>query len=680
MEWLKTLLSNSNPEWQQSLKDLQLPENESQAWHLIERKLALTSDQLVDAVKATGLEVFELDRVAHLDVEPIPESAARRFHAIAIERDSRKMVLACDNPLDDEFRREISFALKQPVELVFSPPEQIANGLNRFYAAALGKAGRKLWVDKESLESSDVTPEQAIARITQHILNDAVELGASDIHIQTFMGGGLVRFRVDGLLTRGSSLPVSVRDSVMRYILTQADLDISNHSTPQDGRLRVEINESTYDLRISYLPSHDHARLVIRLLNQERNFSLAALGLPLRDQQVLEQLVHQSRGLILFTGPTGSGKTTSLYSLLATINRPEVNIMTAEDPVEYQLNGISQIEVDEKRDRHFDTILKSMLRQDPDVILVGEIRDSETAKMAIRAVMTGHLVLSTLHTQDAVGAVQRLVDLGVSQGQLAECLKAVIGQRMARKVCTSCAEPIEKMTPLEQLYFDTFTEKPRFRAIGCEACHFSGYKGRFPLIEIYQPDVEARTRLRQGTYLVDPDSELKRDMSKVASQAIVAGISTVDEVTRVLGADYWDRVNPKAVASAMSLVSAHSGEQRRPSFLLLGRSEAWARKVGDKINIDLVVAADGEAAAAKLREDTHIVGLLLYVDTDQDVPSYIEGIRHALAWAGLPTVFILNGRHEVLEEGLRKHDIEDWCTEPLDLIKLKRLIDESLSY
>lgn len=680
MQWLADLLARTRPDYQTKLQDFQLPDDIGQAWTIIGRKLNLGTDELLRIVADSGIPVADLDKMASSQVSPISEGVARKYHVVAAGRTKSHLQLGCATPLDEKLQSELGFALKHPIELLFSPPDQIANALNRFYAAELGEAGRTLWVDEDALKRAKASPDEAIAQITQHILNDGVKLGASDIHIQPFLGGGLVRYRVDGMLMRGTSLPVSVRDSVIRFVLTQSDLDISNHTTPQDGRLRVQINDTPYDLRISYLPSHNEGRLVIRLLNQGRNFSLEALGLPMRDKQTLRQAYRQSKGLILFTGPTGSGKTTSLYSLLAEMNKPDINIMTAEDPVEYQLQGISQIEVDERRGRRFDTILKSMLRQDPDVILVGEIRDAETAQMAMRAVMTGHLVFSTLHTQDALGAVHRLADLGVTEPQMADGLKMVVAQRMARKVCPHCAEEVKQRTSLEQLFFDNFSETPALRAIGCETCHFTGYLGRFPLIEIFQPDQDSRTRMREGRYLAEPELSLPRSLAKVAVQAIVSGITTIDEVTRVLGADFWGAIDPEHTNVALSMAGVELNDQRKPGFLLLGGTEEQAEQLSEAIGYPITTAKNGLDAANILRHDTQVFSLIHYVDLpDSEVRPYMEDLRRHLAWAGLPAIFILARPHAELEKALQQHDINEWCLEPIDVSKLKRLVDESLS-
>lgn len=680
MQWLVDLLSRSKPEYAEILATLKLPEDPGHAWSVIGRKLSLGTDQLLKIISKSGIPVADLDRIGASEITRIPEAIARKYQVVAAARTKSHLQLGCATPLRDDLAKELGFALKHPVELLFSPPDQIANSLNRFYSANIGEAGRTLWVDEKELEHAKVNPDEAIARITQHILNDAVKLGASDIHIQPFLGGGLVRYRVDGMLMRGTSLPVTVRDSVLRFILTQADLDISNHTTPQDGRLRVQINDGTYDLRISYLPSHDDSRLVIRLLNQGRNFSLEALGFPMRDQQTLRQVCRQSKGLILFTGPTGSGKTTSLYSLLAGLNKPDINIMTAEDPVEYQLQGISQIEVDEGRGRRFDTVLKSMLRQDPDIILVGEIRDAETAQMAMRAVMTGHLVFSTLHTQDALGTIQRLVDLGVTQGQLADGLKAAVAQRMARKVCPHCAEEVKQRTPLEQLFFNNFSETPPLRAIGCETCHFTGYLGRFPLVEIYQPDVDARARMRKSQYLEEPDLELNRSLAKVAVQAIVGGITTIDEVTRVLGSDFWGSIDPEHINVAMSMAGLELNDQRKPGFLLLGGDQTLADQWSEVIDYPITIAGSGPEAARILRQDTQIFGLIYHIDMpDEQVRPHMESLRRYVAWAGLPPVYVLAQSHPELETALRQHGVNDWVTGSDDTLKLKQLCDGALT-
>lgn len=628
LDWMLVTLGKSLPEKAEALKSLELPDDQVQAWSIICRTLARPGVDLVELLKNSGVPVVNLDEqsISTRDI-PLPEATARRLHAVLAEIGDHQVVAAVSNPFDQALKQEIAFSIGRKAELAFAPPEQIANVLNLHYSAFDSLGTRHLWIDNKDLEAC-ADSDQLISQIAKMILNEAVNMRASDVHIQSFLGGGLIRYRVDGLMVRGSSLPKKVKDAVLRYVMTQAGLDTSNHTTPQDGRLSASVEDQLYDLRVSVLPSRDGSRLVLRLLDKNRKFSSDSLGFPLREQRQLELLSRQNQGLILFTGPTGAGKTTSLYSLLAGINTPERNIMTAEDPVEYSLPGISQIEVDTAHGRSFDTVLRSMLRQDPDVILVGEVRDEPTASMVMRAVMTGHLVLSTLHTIDALGTVQRLVDLGVTQGQIADSLTAVVAQRMVRRVCPVCAVRVEDdLTPIETLFANAVKEKPKLRAVGCNACNHTGYKGRIPLVEVYTPSDEDRRLLRTDNYLRSADVKLERNLATVAWHEITSGLTTVEEVTRVLGAAFWKVIDPAVTSDALGSVNDNVFQRRQPGLMLFGADDRVSSRIGSLIDRPLIRVYSGEEGAEILRRDALIFGLIVYVDVDRDPVNYLKQLR-----------------------------------------------------
>lgn len=674
LDWMLVTLARDVPEKAGALQSLELPQDSVQAWSVICRTLARPGAEVLELLKSSGVPVVDLNEQAISTKNvPLPEATARRLHAVLAEIGEHKVLAAVTSPFDQALQNEIAFSVGRKAELAFAPPEQIANVLNLHYSAFDGMATRHLWIDHDQLEES-ADSDQVISQITKMILNEAVTMNASDVHVQDFLGGGLIRYRVDGLMVRGSSLPKKVKQAVLRYVMTQSGLDISNHTTPQDGRLSISVDDKLFDLRISVLPSHDGSRLVIRLLDKNRKFSSDSLGFPLREQRQLELLSRQNQGLILFTGPTGAGKTTSLYSLLAGINTPERNIMTAEDPVEYRLPGVSQIEVDSAHGRSFDTVLKSMLRQDPDVILVGEVRDEPTAAMVMRAVMTGHLVFSTLHTIDALSTVQRLVDLGVTQGQIADCLTAVVAQRMVRRLCPVCATEVkDDLTPIESLFANAVKEPPKYRAVGCSACNHTGYKGRIPLVEVYTPSEDDRRLLRTDSYLRSADVKLERNLARVAWHQITSGLTTVDEVTRVLGAGFWNVIDPTVTSDALGSAGDTSFQRKQPGLMLFGADDEVSARIGALLDRPLVRVYSGEEGAEILRRDALIFGLIVYIDVEREPVEYLKHLRRHVSWCGLPVIMVLSAPDQAVEDYLRWRGYEEWCVWPIDDEQFRRL-------
>ncbi|WP_299181368.1 GspE/PulE family protein [uncultured Neptuniibacter sp.] len=670
LNWLQKLLITACPERAAELSAIQLTDDDLETWNRLSHSMEMSSEQLFQFIQNhTHTPCADLTTINQGQLPPIKESVARRFNVIACGNRNRTPLLACTNPFDDQLNQEISFNLGHKVELLFAPPENIANAINLSYALQDQEGSRSLWISDDTLNQT-ASPDEAIERITLLILDEAVKKSASDIHIQSFLGGGLVRYRVDGQLIRGSSLPRKVQDSILRFIMNRAHLDTSNHSTPQDGRIQMRINNQAYDLRISILPSHDSQRLVIRLLNQSREFSMMRLGFPLAEQRALERLCQESRGFILFTGPTGSGKTTSLYTLLSSLNTPNKNIMTAEDPVEYRIPGISQIEVDEQRNRGFDTILKSMLRQDPDIILIGEIRDEQTLKTALQAVMTGHLVFATLHTTDIQGTIRRLLDLGATQGQLADSLKGIIAQRMARKLCSECATPIDTFNHLEQLFFESIQEPPAMRSSGCEHCNYTGYKQRFPLLEVYEPSQGDHTALRQERFLETTLSKRDRSMNVIATESVISGITSIDEITRILGADYWRDFNSLVMQDALSQSCHGLTNKQEPTLLLIGANPQLATEIEECVQYPVMMVNDADEAGAQLHIHAGLFAQLIVLHADDDIPSKLKLLRQRLAWAGLPTAFIVDQMTPGLKLLFEHHQITRWLTTPINADEL----------
>ncbi len=384
------------------------------------------------------------------------------------------------------------------------------------------------------------TSDAPIIKLVNHILSQSIKARASDIHIEPYQDSFKVRYRVDGILYDLLSPPKWIQPALTSRIKVMSKLNIAEKRLPQDGRFEVRIGSQMIDVRVSTLPIQYGERVVMRLLNKSSSiFELNEIGLSQAQLKLISELVRSPNGIILVTGPTGSGKTTTLYSVLSSINTPDINIITIEDPVEYQLKGISQIQVNPKIDLTFARGLRSIMRQDPDVILIGEIRDRETAEIAVQSALTGHLVFSTLHTNDSASAITRLVDIGVEPFLISSSLLAVIAQRLVRVLCEHCKEPYKPDMTLQALGVrpDRLGKYTFYRAKGCDKCFHTGYRGRIGIYEIMIMGHKIKT-LIQRTY----DSfQIKQEALKLGMvtlrrdgiEKVLRGITTIEEVIRV---------------------------------------------------------------------------------------------------------------------------------------------------
>jgi type II secretory ATPase GspE/PulE/Tfp pilus assembly ATPase PilB-like protein len=390
--------------------------------------------------------------------------------------------------------------------------------------------------DALAVATSSLDDDFPVENVTLAMLIDGVHRGSTDIHVEPEEKITRVRYRIDGLLQQGENLPRAVTDAVISRIKILANLDISERRRPQDGRLRVKVDDRHIDMRVSVMPTADGENVVLRILDRGHGaLRLQELGISPRILAQLGKIKERPHGLFLVTGPTGSGKTTTLYSMLAEMDAVHDNIATIEDPIEYRLPLVRQSQVDPAIGFAFQEGLRSLLRQDPDVILVGEIRDKETAEMAIKASMTGHLVFSTLHTNTAIGAVPRLVDLGVDPFLVEDSLIGVLAQRLVRTVCVGCAQPVLP-SPDDLIWLEGIGGSLR-RGVGCQRCRGSGYSGRSAICELFLPDDGMADLLRAGNDLV----ALRRhalangfvDMLSDGREKVRAGLTTVHEVERI---------------------------------------------------------------------------------------------------------------------------------------------------
>ncbi len=437
-------------------------------------------------------------------LEKVPRDFARHYAIVALNGENGQVELAAADPFDTYPIDEAAVMLDRTVKPVAAPREKILSFISDAYDMDISDMDSMLGgldatnlqgitkAVSESEDLADMANKAPIVKLINTILFQALKQRASDVHVQPFEKHVQVRFRIDGILYDVTRIPKAVQEAVVSRIKVMGRMDIAERRLPQDGQTSFIAGGREVDVRISTLPSANGERTVLRIQDKSTGlYDLKKIGLLRPDLTAVSDLIRMAHGIILVTGPTGSGKTTTLYAALKAINSPDKNIITVEDPIEYQLEGISQVQVSNKKGMTFAAGLRSIVRQDPDVIMVGEIRDLETAGIAIQSALTGHLVFSTLHTNDAAGAVSRLIDLGVESYLVNSSLLAVVAQRLVRRICGHCREPYEPSADecrVYQLTKDRLRNKVLYRARGCEACQQTGYIGRLGIYEILQID------------------------------------------------------------------------------------------------------------------------------------------------------------------------------------------------
>ncbi len=470
----------------------------------------------------------------------IPLQFLRDNIVIPIKKDGKAIIVTA-NPQNFQPLDELALLLGDDVAYAVAPSNVILDSINRYYPLEgsqqmmeeLEEEEQKLEepVALEDIEEKDIltmAAEAPIIKLVNQIFFQAIKKNASDIHIEPFEKEVRVRFRVDGVMYTEMTLPKRVLDAVISRIKIMANMDIAEKRIPQDGRINIKVADKAIDIRVSILPVAFGGRVVMRLLDKTRTFlELDKMGFSEHDFAIVKGAIEEPNGIIYVTGPTGSGKTTTLYAILSELNKTDTNIITVEDPVEYQLPGIAQVQVREKVGLTFAVALRSILRQDPDIIMIGETRDQETAQIAIQAALTGHLVLSTLHTNDAPSSITRLIDMGIEPFLIASSIVIVIAQRLVRILCPKCKE---KYSPPEELIKrlgiapDQASKITFYQAKGCDECGSTGYKGRMPIFEVMKmTDAIAKLTMERA------------DTSQIRKQAIADGMTLLvqDGVRRI---------------------------------------------------------------------------------------------------------------------------------------------------
>ncbi|ACA59480.1 GspE/PulE family protein [Candidatus Desulforudis audaxviator] len=480
-------------------------------------------------------------------LKTVPEQLIRKYMAIPVKKEGRKLTLALADPTNilaiDDFR----LILGCEVEPVKMAQEDIEAALQKHFGIpqfdkAFEEFDLEVAAEEEEPEEESLVDDAPVVRLVNSLFLQAIEMKASDIHIEPQETGLRIRYRVDGLLREVAHLPKKIRPAVISRVKIMSEMDIAEKRVPQDGRIPLKFGTKEIDMRVSTLPTAYGEKVVSRLLDKSgmQNYRIEQLGFHPDNLRKFQSALRNAYGMLLITGPTGSGKTTTLYAALNQLNTPERNITTIEDPIEYMLRGINQTQVNVKAGMTFAAGLRSILRQDPDIVMVGEIRDRETADIAVRAAVTGHLVMSTLHTNDAASAVNRLVDMGVEPFMVSASLLGVVAQRLVRRLCTTCKEayPLPEHDPVRQfLGCDSADAVTLYRGRGCNRCGQSGYRGRVALHEVFIVGSELRPLISANV----PADQLKQKavqhgmitLKQDGVYKVLEGLTTVDEVMRV---------------------------------------------------------------------------------------------------------------------------------------------------
>ena len=513
---------------------------------------ALAGQFGMETITLTGLDI------PREVLDMVPGDVAQRYKVVPVFKHESILTVALGDPLDVDTLDGLRYVLKCNVEGVVAPPEEIEKAIANYYGRATGAVEGMLQeitegtlalpedVKKQLVGDENVTESDApIIKLVSLIIMEAFRSRASDIHLEPMPKKFRVRYRIDGVLHEVDSPPKRLQSAIISRVKIMANMSIAEKRVPQDGRIQINVMGRDLDLRVSSIPTNHGESIVMRILDKAGiALGLPQLGFFSDDQQIFERLITLSDGIILVTGPTGSGKTTTLYACLNTINKPDRKIITVEDPVEYQMSGINQVQVRSDIGMTFSAALRAILRQAPNIIMIGEIRDMETAEIAVNASLTGHLVFSTLHTNDAPSAVTRMIDIGVKPFLVASSTRAIMAQRLVRKICEKCKEPYQPQEAELRLLGPAakqLASAQLFHGKGCADCQFTGYRGRLGIYEIFQIDDQVRNLIFEqvsSTELRIKARELgMRTLREDGLRKVVAGITTLEEVLRVTMGD-----------------------------------------------------------------------------------------------------------------------------------------------
>ncbi len=693
---------------------------------LIEMKWASEKDICETVARQLGIPMISLKemKVDQKVLSLLPAKFCFKRRLIPLRVKDRSLVVAMSNPLDLEAMDDVSFVSGYPVREAVALEQEILDLLTRSYppdedyldVAESGEYNANVVnVIEDIKEPGEISPEKlekaaeggVIRQLTNNIILDAIRKTASDIHIEPQEDDVAVRYRIDGMLRDIMAFNKSAQAAVISRLKIMASLDITMRATPQDGSARVRIAEKVYDLRLSLLPTFYGEKAVIRILESQEALPLSALGMSEGDLAELERLLSLPQGMILVTGPTGSGKTTTLYAVLKALLKPEINIVTIEDPIEYSIHGINQVQVNPARGLTFANGLRSLLRQDPNVVMIGEIRDLETATIALQAAQTGHLVLSTLHTNDAVGAVTRLKDIGIEPYVIASSLTGVVAQRLVRKICATCGN-LAVVTPELRSRFGDVPFYDFRKGEGCAECQGTGYKGRVGIYELLLVRDEIRAMINKGC----ADREILHAARRAGMHSLTEdgfekakqGITTLDELMRTAppsetsplerppstqegGQDGHRPVPVPRDAVPIRGGGTMSGRPftesaiRRDRIMVVDDDEAILRYVGRLLRseyYEVIPAIDGKDALNRIFEHPPDLIIVDYKMPGMDGLEFIDKLKSHSQLSLIPTIMLTATDTEETEIAALGLGADDWLQKPIHekrlLARVKRLL------
>jgi len=683
----------------------------------VSRQLTTDADILAALSARFQMPIADLAAVDSAATEAVPESLARRYRILPLRVTNSTLDIATADPRDLDTERGLGFATGRSIRMHLAAPGRILRGIDERYRpeSAVDKLLEGMsdydvqQLSDEQADDIDLTTSRAserpIIKLVDHIVAEGIQQRASDIHLETQEQQIIVTYRIDGVLRPAMALPRAVGIPLVSRIKIMAELDIADRLRPQDGRARVSVNGVRVDLRVSTLPASTGEKVVIRILDSRSTvLSLEHLGLTESESDRLMGLINLREGVVLVTGPTGSGKTTTLYSALRAIQERGVNIVTVEDPVEYKMQGVVQVQVNERAGLSFAAALRSILRQDPDVVLIGEIRDRETATIATQASLTGHLVLSTLHTIDAASAVARLIDIGIEPFKIAAALKGVVAQRLLRRLCPRCKVAVEDSVPPRLQRWFPAGVTGMYRATGCFECGNTGYRGRMAVMEILVSDAEVERRISaaESTERIAEAGRAAgmRSMWDAGVEHVLDGHTDIEELLRILEVPP-DRTEPprtrppresrsqvpraptpasvpvmkparppilpEEVLELVDDIAAPAGRVVRPTVLLVEDEEPLRlvlRDLLEREGYEIVEAADGMQA---LEEVDHHAPDIIVLDLNLprlDGYQVLTHLRARPATATVPVLVLTARGDEDSEVRVFEHGADDFITKP----------------
>ena len=615
----------------------------------------------------------------------LPEAVARKHRVVPLAADDRTITLATADPRDLDLEGTLRFVTGRRVVLQLAPPAAIEKKIEEAYRPertinqllnGLNPAKLESVEELEAGTERDPALDAPMTRLVDAMITDGVREGASDIHAEPLSDGMSVRYRIDGVLKEVMRLPPNAGPSLVRRVKILAKLDVTDPLHPHDGRAGVRVEGKVIDLRIATVPvARRGEKVVIRILDKANlRANIPDLHLPEGEERLFRGFLGHREGMVLVTGPTGSGKTTTLYAALNELKTGKVNIITVEDPVEYDMPGISQLQVNEAQAFTFATALRSVLRQDPDILLVGEIRDAETADIAIQAGLTGHLVLSTLHTNDAPSAVVRMRDLGTDGFKLAAVLKGIVAQRLVRRVCAACAVAIPIAELPKEAQPPEGREATPMRAVGCKACGGTGYRGRIAVLEI-MPINDAVAHLIEAGALTDVLTAAARPLGmrtlwESALERVWLGQTDLAEAVRVLGDHSEDEeaaVPPTEAVPASVRAAVSADNDGKPRVLVADddpQMRRLVRSILERDGYEVTEAGDGLDALEQVENKAFDL-MLLDIDMPRlDGLGVLEELRARIKTLGVP-VIVLTARTDDTETRVLDLGAQDFLTKPV---------------